>query len=152
MCPEDETHLDYKVTYELLFATFFIAMTSVFLLTSAFLSAKSAKSGPHGTSRDLHGNGDKKWTSYRGKMVDPSYESPCNVLIEEWGLVDPYWIFFADVSTFFATKVEMTSRDVTWRHHVGFSKKIQKVFLFMVSCFRPNMKSFASFKRKLWQF
>ena len=44
----------------------------------------------------------------------------------------------------------MTSCAVKWRHHVGFSPKSQNMFLSSILCCGVNMKSFASFKRKLW--
>ena len=65
-------------------------------------------------NRDLHGNCNKKWSNYRGKVVDPSYERPCNVLCEKSVLVDPYWIFFADVSSLSAT----FSRNIVKLRHV----------------------------------
>ena len=57
---------------------------------------------------------------------------------------------FDDVRNFWANFAKMTSRDVTWRHHVGFWKKVQEIFLLLILYCSPNMKSFAPFKRKLW--
>ena len=39
---------------------------------------------------------------------------------------------------------------VNWRHEARSSPNYQQMFLLLTLCYGPNMKSFASFKRKLW--
>ena len=68
------------------------------------------------------------------------------------GLTDPLCRCFADVSTFWAEIAKMTSRDVKWRRHVGFSPKSRDMFLLSILSCGVNMKRFASFKWKLWAF
>ena len=56
--------------------------------------------------------------------------------------------FFISILAIFP---KMTSCDVTWRHQVGFSPKLQKMFLWLMWSCGPNLKTFfTSFKRKLW--
>ena len=45
--------------------------------------------------------------------------------------------------------MKITSRDIKWRHHIGFLPNVQEIFLIMISCCGENIKSFAPFKRKL---
>ena len=52
---------------------------------------------------------------------------------------------------FSAVFVKITSRDATWRHHVGFSPNIHKMFPTLIPCLCPNMKLIAWFLKKLWQ-
>ena len=44
---------------------------------------------------------------------------------------------------------KMTSCDVTWRQHVGFSPNLQEMFLLLIWSYGENMKSFAPFSEKL---
>ena len=44
---------------------------------------------------------------------------------------------------------KMTSRAIKWRHCVGFSPKVQEMFLVIISCCGANIKWFPPFKRKL---
>ena len=44
---------------------------------------------------------------------------------------------------------KMTSRDVTWRHHVGFLPNSQEMLLLLILRSCENIKSFASFFEKL---
>ena len=79
-------------------------------------------------------------------MVDPSLERYYYAAFDKWGLTDPLCRFWW--RQHFLGKFR--KNDVTWRHHVGFSKKVQKIFILLILCCGPNMKSFAQFKRKLW--
>ena len=45
-----------------------------------------------------------------------------------------------------------TKNTTKWRHLVGFSQKIQKIFPCPISCLCENMKSFAWFRQKLYRF
>ena len=132
--------LDYKLISEVLFAIIILNVTSVFLLTSVFLCWCQQKSFIR----------DKWWTSNRRKVADPSNQSSHKAASKKWTKIDPSWTFVADVSNSLEKKWKMTSRDVTWRHHVGFLPTFQKMFLLLILWLCPNMKSFASFKRKLW--
>ena len=40
---------------------------------------------------------------------------------------------------------------VIWRHVVGFSQKLQEMFILLISWLCPNMKCLAPLERKIWQ-
>ena len=145
---------DNKVTSILLFSIKFFSMTSLFSLTSALFVDDVIKNRHFYV---WYSNNDNLRTTYRRKVVDPSLESYYIAAFEKWGFTDPScrWVgmmgrHYADVSTFWAEISKMTSRDVKWRHQVGFSPNFQEVFLLLTLSCGVNMKSFASFKRKLW--
>ena len=84
------------------------------------------------------------------KVVDLSLEAYHKAAFEKLGPTQSLCWFCADVSTFWGQNWKMTSCDVTWRHHVGFWPKLQKMFLSFMLSFGPNMKPFALFKRMFW--
>ena len=57
--------------------------------------------------------------------------------------------FFGDDVIKKTTKIK---NPTTWRHDVGFSQKIQKMFHVLICCFWENMQWFPLFKQKLYRF
>ena len=124
-----------KLTSDLSFAIHPTIVTSLFLLMSAYFCWRQQKF-QIGLSREPLMI--EKWLTPRWKGIMKLYSKSAEYLTCHE--------HFCWHQHFYA---KMTSRDVTWRHHIGLSLKHQKMFLFIQLSYGANMKSFASSKRKL---